>query len=74
MTPDFPHNIRIRLAQLKKKMLRPDIALSQFRKAKLGQPIGQRLSNVRGQQKKSIGPILPLCYEESLASFEFKTT
>ena len=56
MIPDFPHNIRIRLAQL--NLLRPDIAkslpcwLSQFRKAKLRQPTGKRLSNVRTQQKK----------------------
>jgi hypothetical protein len=37
--------------------------------AKLSQPTGQKLSNVRRQQKKfSIGPILFLYYEESLAS------
>ena len=56
MIPDFPHNIRIRLAQLKFFLLRPDVALSlpcwlsQFRKAKLRQPI------------------LFLYYEESLVS------
>ena len=55
-------------------LLRPDIAkslpcwLSQFRKAELRQPSGQRLSNIRVQQKKSIGPILFLYYEESLVS------
>ena len=27
MIPDFPHNIRIRLAPLKKILLRPDVAL-----------------------------------------------
>ena len=49
MIPDFPHNIRIRLARLKFFLLRPDITkslpcwLSQFRKAKC---------NVRMQQKK----------------------
>ena len=58
MIPDFPHNIRIRLAQLKFFLLRPDVAkslpcwLSHFRKAKLRQPTGQRLSKVRTQQKK----------------------
>jgi hypothetical protein len=37
--------------------------------AKLSQPLGQKLSNIRRQQKKiSIGPILFLCYEESLVS------
>ena len=53
----------------------PDVAkslpcwLSQFRKAKLRQPTGQRLSNVRVQPKKiSIVPILFLYYEESLVS------
>jgi hypothetical protein len=58
MTPDFPHNIRIRLAQSKCFLLRPDVTkslpcwLSQFRKAEQRQPTGQRLSNVRMQQKK----------------------
>jgi hypothetical protein len=43
--------------------------LSQFRKIKLRQPTGQRLTNVRTQQKRiSIGPILFLYYEESLVS------
>jgi hypothetical protein len=37
--------------------------------AKLSQPTGQKLSNVRRQQNKfSIGPILFLCYEGSLVS------
>ena len=56
-------------------LLCPDIAkplpcwLSQFRKAKLRQPTGQRLSNVRTPQTKiSIGPILFSYYEESLVS------
>ena len=41
----------------------------QFRKVKLRQPTGQRLSNVKTQQKKnSIGPILFLYNEESLVS------
>ena len=59
--PHFPHNIRIRLAQLKFFLLHPDVALSltcwlsQFRKAKLS-------------QRKSIGPILFSYYEESLLS------
>jgi hypothetical protein len=34
----------------------------------LEKPTGQRLSNVRKQQKKSIWPILFLYYEESLVS------
>ena len=41
---------------------------SQFWKAKLRQPIGQRLSNVRKNKKKSIGQILFLHNEESLIS------
>ena len=75
MIPDFPHNIRIRLAWLNFFLLRPDLAkslpcwLSQFSFSKLRQPTGQRLSNVRTQQKKnSIKPILFLYYEESLVS------
>ena len=81
MIPDFPHSIRIRLAQLNFFLLRPDVAkflpcwLSQFSFSKLRQPTGQRLSNVRTKQTKiSIGPILFLYYEESLVSiikFEF---
>ena len=57
MTPDFPNNNGSRLAQLKKEMLLPDVAkslpcwLSKFRKAELRQPAGQRLSNIRKQQK-----------------------
>ena len=57
--PDFPHHIRIKLVQLK-KLLHPDVALSlphclsQFRKAKLRQPTGQRQINIRMQQKKII--------------------
>ena len=44
------------------------------RKAKLRQPTGQRLSNVRMKQKKnSIGPILILYYEESLVSSNLKS-
>ena len=75
MIPDFPTTIRIRLAKLNFFLLRPDVAkflpcwLSQFRKAKLRQPTGQRLSNVRTQQTKiSIGPIFFSYYEESLVS------
>ena len=33
-------------------MFHPDVALSQFRKAKLRQPTGQRQNNVRTQQKE----------------------
>ena len=75
MIPDFPINIRIRLAKLKFFLLHPDVAkalpcwMSQFRKAKLRQLTGQKLRNVRGEQKTiSIGPILFLYYEESLVS------
>jgi hypothetical protein len=52
MIPDFPHNIRKRLAQLKFFLLPVDVAkslpywLSQFSFSKLRQPTGQRLSNV----------------------------
>ena len=48
MIPDFPHNIRIRLAQLNFFVFPPDDAkslpcwLSQFRKAELRQPTGQQ--------------------------------
>ena len=43
--------------------------LSQFIKAKLRQPTGQRLSNFRTQQTKiTIGQILFLYFEESLVS------
>ena len=73
MIPDFSHNVRIRLAQLEKKMLHPDDAkalpcwLSQFSFSKLRQPTGQRVSNVRMQQTKiSIRPILFLYYQETL--------
>ena len=49
--------------------MKPKYIVSQFRKAKLRQPTGQRLSNIRMEQKKiSIGPILFLYYEESLLS------
>ena len=73
MIPDYPQNIRIRLARLF-FLFPPDVVLSlpywlsQFIKAKLRQPTGQRQSNVRTQQKKIIGPILFLYYEESLVS------
>ena len=75
MIPDFPHDIRIRLARLNFFLLHLDVALSllcwlsQFRKPKLRQPTGQRLKNVRMQQTKiSIVQILFLYYEESLVS------
>ena len=62
MIPDIPHNIRKRLANWNFCLLCPDVA-------KLRQPKGQRLSNVRMQQTKiSIGPILFLYYEECLVS------
>ena len=66
---DFPHNTRIRFAQLKTFLLHPDVAkslpcwLSQFSFSKLRQPTGQRLSNIRMQQTKiSIVTILFLPY------------
>ena len=58
MIPDFPQYIWIRLTELEKKLLHPDVAkslscwLSQFSFSKLRQPIGQRLSNVRTQHNK----------------------
>ena len=60
---DFPHNIRMRLAQLN-FLLPPDVAkslpcwLSQFSFSKLRQPTGQRLSNVRTQQKKLFSNVI----------------
>ena len=73
MTPNFPHNIKIRLAKLKSLFfLRPDVAkclpcwLPQFRKAELRQPTGQTLSNIRTQETKiAVGPILFLYYVSS---------
>ena len=72
MIPDFPKN---KISTIDFFLLRPDVAkslpcwLSQFRKAKLRQPTGQRLSNVRRHQTKiSIGPILFSYYEESRVS------
>ena len=41
---------------------------SGFPETKLRQPTGQRLNNIRAQQKKIIGPILFLYYEENLVS------
>ena len=59
MIPEFPCNIRIRLARFK--------FFCCF--SKLRQPTGQRQSNIRTQQKNYlIGPILFLYYEESLVS------
>ena len=58
MIPDIPDNIRVRLAKLNFLFVASDVAkslpwcLSQFRKAKLRQPKGQRLRNVRSQQKE----------------------
>ena len=68
MIPDFPDDIRIRLATLNFFLLHPDVAkslpcwLSQFSFSKLRQPTGQRQSNIRTQQKSFN------CYEESLVS------
>ena len=53
MIPDFPHNIRIRLAKLKL-----------FFVAALGRDLATSGRN----KKNSIGPILFLYYEESLVS------
>ena len=70
MIPEFPQNIRIRLAKLKLLFLHPEVAkclpfwMSQLIKAKLRQPTGQRVSNVRVQRKKKIF----FYWEESLAS------
>ena len=78
MIPDFPHNIRIRLARLiffccVLTLLSLPCWLSQFNFSKLRQLTGQRLSNVRTRQKKSIQPILSLYYEESLVSSNSKS-
>ena len=56
MKPDFPHNIRIRLAGLKFHFV------AYCGSAKL------RQINIRTQQNKSIWPTLFLNYEESLVS------
>ena len=55
MIADFPIDIRIRLAELKKKMLLPDFAeFSAWLACSvlMRQPTGQRISKVRKQQKQ----------------------
>ena len=77
MMPDFPHNIRIRLARLKNFLVASwccSVSALLAVLAKLRQPTGQRESNIRTKQKKNIiGPILFLYYEESLASSNFNS-
>ena len=68
MIPDFPHDIRIRLALLIFFVAswRCSVSALLAVSAKLRQPTGQRQSNVRTQQQNFfIGPIL---FEESLVS------
>ena len=74
MMPDFPHNIRIRLAQLNFFLFRPDVAkslpcwLSQFSFSKLRQPQGRDKATSGCNIFFLIGPILFLYYKESLVS------
>ena len=79
MIPDFPIDIRIRLAELKKKMLLPDFAnFLPFLPVSvlLTQPTGQRISKVRTQQKKfnSANLILISIGKSGIIKFEFQTT
>jgi hypothetical protein len=66
MIPDFPYNIRIRLAQLK-KMLHPDVA--QF-----AETAGQRQSNGNKFFFNPANLILILRGKSGIIKFEFKTT
>ena len=72
MTPDIPYNIRIRLAQLK-KMLLPDsaylcpVGCLSLEMLNLDSQQGRDLAT-SGRNKKIIGRILFLYYEESLVS------
>ena len=79
MIPDFPHNIRIRLAWLKDFLLCPDIAmslpfwLSQFRKAKLRQPTGQ-CQEATKKDFNWANLLLILWGKSGIIKFEFKPT
>ena len=79
MIPDFPIDIRIRLVELKKKMLLPDfanfsalVAVS----AKLSKPTRQKISKVRKQQKNFnfANLILMSIGKSGIIKFEFQTT
>ena len=61
MIPDFPYNIRIRLARLKKQMLLPFVALSL-------PCLGRDRATSGCNKKKIFRPILFLYYKESLIS------
>ena len=74
MKPDFPHNIRIRLAQLKffccvlTLLYLCPVACLSFEKLNWDSQQGRDLATSGGNKKISIGPILFLYYEESLVS------
>ena len=63
MIPDFPHNMKIRLTQSKKFLLRPDIEKS-LPCAKLRQPTGQN----QDATFFSMWPILFFYCDQSLVS------
>ena len=68
--PDFPHDIRIKLAWSKKivKFWQCYVSALLAVSTKLRQPTRQRQSNVRTQQKKINQANLILYYEENLVS------
>ena len=77
MIPDFPIDIRIRLAELKFFLLLPDFANflpCWLVSAKLTQLTGQKISKVRKQQKKfnSANLILMSIGKSGIIKFEFQ--
>ena len=75
MIPDFPQIIKIRLAPSKFYFVASWCCKVSAVSAKLRQPTGQRLSNVRTQQKKInlANLILILWGKSGIIKFEFKT-
>ena len=69
-------SIYIRSDNMKPRLFWIHIWWYQTRKAKLRQPTGQRLSNIRKQQKNfnSVNLILLLWGKSGIIKFEFKTT
>ena len=79
MIPDFPIDIRIKLAELKTKLLFPDFANllpCWLVSVKLTQPTGQKISKVRKQQKNfnSSNLILMSIGKAGIIKFEFQAT
>ena len=79
MIPDFPINIRIRLAELKKKMLLSDVAnslpcwLPQFcRAGQQGRELATTGSNIFFFNSANL--ILMLIGKSGIIKFEFETT